>query len=63
MTNIIEIAKVALSNLSRQGLRSYLTLIGVVIGIAAIVTLISLGAGLNNAVVDQFEQLGSKAVP
>ncbi|HIH09284.1 MAG TPA: ABC transporter permease [Candidatus Diapherotrites archaeon] len=62
MTNIIEIAKVALSNLSRQGLRSYLTLIGVVIGIAAIVTLISLGAGLNNAVVDQFEQLGSNTI-
>ena len=57
-----EVFSVALRNFSRQGLRSYLTLIGVVIGVAAIVTLISLGAGLNNAVTSQFEKLGSNTV-
>lgn len=57
-----ELFKVALNNLSRQGLRSYLTLIGIIIGIAAIVTIISLGGGLNNAVVSQFEKLGSNTV-
>lgn len=62
MPNIIDIAGVSLNNLSRQGLRSYLTLIGVVIGVAAIITLISLGAGLNNAVTEQFEKLGSSTV-
>jgi putative ABC transport system permease protein len=60
--NIIEIAQVSLKNLSRQGLRSALTLIGVIIGVAAIVTLVSLGSGLNNAVNKQFEQLGSNTI-
>ncbi len=58
----LEIVRVALTNLSRQGLRSYLTLIGVVIGVAAIVTLISLGNGLNNAVSVEFEKLGSNTL-
>ncbi|MDO8647035.1 MAG: ABC transporter permease [Candidatus Diapherotrites archaeon] len=57
-----EVFSVALRNLSRQGLRSYLTLIGVVIGVAAIVTLISLGSGLNNAVTQQFEKLGANTI-
>ncbi len=57
-----EVFRFALRNLTHQGLRSYLTLLGVVIGIASIVTLISLGAGLNNAVVKQFEQLGSNTL-
>jgi len=62
MQGFFEIGKVALNNLSRQGLRSYLTLIGVVIGIAAIVTIISLGNGLNNAVTQQFEKLGTNSI-
>ncbi len=57
-----ELFRFAFRNLTHQGLRSYLTLLGVVIGIASIVTLVSLGAGLNNAVVKQFEQLGSNTL-
>jgi putative ABC transport system permease protein len=44
------------------GLRTFLTLVGIIIGIAAIVSLISVGAGLNSAVEKQFEVLGSNAV-
>ncbi|HZX19822.1 MAG TPA: ABC transporter permease [archaeon] len=57
-----EIISFAFNNLSHQGLRSYLTLIGVVIGIAAVVTLVALGDGLNNSVNEQFEQLGSNTL-
>ena len=42
----------------RRKLRSWLTLIGVFIGIAAIVSLITLGQGLQNAIEGQFESLG-----
>ena len=38
-------------------IRAWLTLIGVVIGIGAIVSLISLGQGLQNAVNEQFESI------
>ncbi|MDQ7778609.1 MAG: ABC transporter permease [Planctomycetota bacterium] len=45
----------ALTNLSRQKLRSGLTAFGVVIGAGAIVLLISLGIGLERAILKQFE--------
>lgn len=41
-------------NLKRRGIRSYLTLIGILIGIAAVVSLISLGDGLKSAITSQF---------
>ena len=62
MDPLLEVPQYALRNLTHQGLRSYLTLLGVIIGIAAIVTLFSLGSGLNNAAQEQFEQLGSNTL-
>ncbi len=44
----------ALRNLKRKGIRSWLTLIGIFIGIAAVVSLMSLGDGLKIAVTSQF---------
>lgn len=43
----------------RRKLRSWLTLIGIFIGIVAIVSLITLGQGLENAITQQFQSLGS----
>src|SRR3989338_7213531 len=47
----------ALKNLKRRGLRSWLTMLGIFIGIAAVVSLISLGNGLQNAITGQFGAL------
>lgn len=52
----------AFSNLKRRGLRSWLTMIGIFIGIAAVVGLISLGQGLQSAINEQFEQLGKDKI-
>ena len=49
----------AFTNVSKRKLRSVLTMIGIFIGIAAIVGLISLSGGLRSAIQDQFIQLGS----
>jgi len=46
--------QLAFRNLKRRGIRSYLTLLGIFIGIAAVVSLITLGAGLKSAVMSQF---------
>jgi len=43
-----------IKNLKRRGIRSWLTLLGILIGIAAVVSLISLGQGLQMAVGSQF---------
>lgn len=52
----------AFNNLKRRRLRSWLTVIGIFIGIAAVVALISLGQGLQNAVNKQFEILGADKI-
>jgi len=51
-----------LNNLKRRKLRSWLTMIGIFIGIAAVVALISLGQGLQNYITDEFEKLGSDKI-
>jgi len=52
----------ALGNLKHRGLRSWLTILGIFIGIAAVVSLISLGQGLQSFVTDQFEQVGGDKI-
>ena len=48
----------SLKNLRSRGLRSWLTMIGIFIGIAAVVSLIGLGEGLRLAITSQFGFLG-----
>ncbi len=47
----------ALGNLRHRGLRSWLTILGVFIGIAAVVALITMGNGLRTAITGQFSTL------
>ena len=52
--------KISLNNLRRRKLRSWLTMLGIFIGIAAVVSLISLGQGLQTAITAQFSTLGTE---
>jgi putative ABC transport system permease protein len=54
--------KISLKSIQNKGVRSWLTVIGIVIGISAIVSLISLGEGLQNAINQQFAILGSNLI-
>ncbi len=54
----LEYFKLALKNLKSKRLRSYLTMLGIIIGIAAVVSLISLGQGLQQAIEEEFQELG-----
>lgn len=49
-------------NLKRRGIRSWLTLIGVFIGITAVVSLISLGGSLQAAIVSQFGSVSADTI-
>lgn len=49
----------AFRSIVKRGLRSWLTMIGIFIGIAAIVSLIGLGEGLRDAINSQFGFLGT----
>ena len=51
--------KFAIGTLSHRKLRSWLTMIGIFIGIAAVVGLISLGQGFKQAINKEFEKIGT----
>lgn len=58
----LDVIEIAVRNLKREGMRTFLTLIGVIIGIAAIVSLLSIGNGLSVAVEEQFQELGTNTI-
>ncbi|MBN2122569.1 ABC transporter permease [Candidatus Micrarchaeota archaeon] len=49
-------------NLQRRQLRSWLTIIGIIIGIATIVVLVSVGEGVKKDIYDQMEAFGSNMI-
>ncbi len=49
----------ALRELHRNKLRSFLTMLGIIIGVAAVITLVTLGGGATQQVTDQIASLGS----
>ncbi len=54
--------RLSVRSITRRGMRSWLTMMGIFIGIAAIVSLISLGEGLQSAINEQFELLGTNII-
>jgi len=54
-----EVFRVALSAIRANKLRSILTMLGIVIGVAAVITMVALGTGAQKAVQDQIESLGT----
>jgi putative ABC transport system permease protein len=52
-------SKLAIKNLRKRKLRSWLTIVGIVVSIAVIFTLISLSLGLREAINEQFKILGT----
>ena len=57
-----EYFRIALHNLFHRKLRTILTVLGIVIGVAAIVPLILVGQSLKGSIEDQFEQFGANRV-
>ena len=54
--------KLAFKNLRTRKKRTWLTMLGIFIGIAAVVSLISLGQGLQTTINEQFEMMGTDKI-
>ena len=54
--------KMAVKAIAGNKLRSFLTILGVVIGVVAIVVLVSIGQGANNSVVESIEGMGTNLI-
>ena len=53
-------ARQALRAITRNLLRSFLTVLGIIIGVAAVITLVTVGQGATRSVTDQISGLGSQ---
>lgn len=59
---IFDFFKLAFRNIRSKSKRSWLTVLGITIGIAAVVALISLSVGLNRSINEEFEKIGSDKI-
>ena len=62
MKKLIMVLRVAVSSLTAHKMRSVLTMLGIVIGVAAVIALVGVGTGAQAQVVSQFQSLGSNLV-
>ncbi len=57
-----ESVKMAISSLISNKMRALLTMLGIIVGIASVIAIVSLGEGGKNEVLGQFEQIGASTV-
>lgn len=56
------VVRLSTNSLSHRGLRSWLTILGIVIGVAAVVAILSMGAGMQQAISSQLGGLGADII-
>ena len=57
--NLLELFRIAFNSISGNVLRSILTMLGVTIGVAAVITMVSVAAGARHEIDEQMKSLGS----
>ncbi len=57
--NILESMRIALRSISANKLRSMLTMLGIIIGVMSVVTMLSIGRGMQAAVTNQINSIGT----
>lgn len=62
MTKFLNILKGSLKNIKNNKLRSALTMLGLVIGIASVIILVGIGNGTSNQVTSQVQSLGTNVL-
>lgn len=60
--NIFESTKIALESIKANKMRSFLTMLGIIIGISSVITIVALGQGGKNQIAGEFEKIGAASV-
>lgn len=60
--NIIENFKMSIDSIKSNKMRSFLTMLGIIIGISSVITIVSLGQGGQNTITSEFEKIGASTV-
>ena len=59
MSQLYEYLKMAVSNIRANKMRSFLTMLGIIIGISSVILIMSLGNGAKNVITDQMAGIAS----
>jgi putative ABC transport system permease protein len=54
-----DILKLSLNGLTHRGLRSWLTILGIIVGVAAVIAMLSIGAGMSQSMNSQLSNFGA----
>lgn len=57
--NLFETFKLALRNIAGSKMRSFLTMLGIIIGVCAVIVIVGLGNGMANYIKDSFADIGT----
>ncbi|HPG34320.1 MAG: ABC transporter permease [Lentimicrobiaceae bacterium] len=60
--NISNLSKIALNALLRNKFRAFLTMLGVIIGVASVIAMLAIGEGSKKSIQDQISSMGSNLV-
>ncbi len=60
--NIVENIKMAYSSIVANKMRSFLTMLGIIIGISSVITIVALGQGGQKNITGEFEKIGASSV-
>jgi len=59
---LLDILVISFRNLSQRSLRSWLTIVGIVIGVAAVISMLSIGEGMRSSITSQLSVFGPDLV-
>ena len=54
-----EIFKLSMNGLTHRGLRSWLTILGIIVGVAAVIAMLSIGEGMSQSMESQLSGFGA----
>lgn len=60
--NILNLFKIALVALSRNKMRALLTMLGIIIGVASVITMLAIGEGSKRSIRSQISEMGSNMI-
>ena len=60
--NVINLFKIALRALNGNKFRGFLTMLGIIIGVAAVITMLAIGQGSKKSIQDQISTMGSNMI-
>jgi putative ABC transport system permease protein len=60
--NFFNLIRIALQALQRNKLRAFLTMLGIIIGVAAVISMVAIGQGSKKSIQDQLASMGSNMI-